>query len=147
MADSVLPPPPPRPDAGATPGRERRGSIIAVSILTAILILGLAIIVFFALAGLIRTPWHTFPPGTSQAYFGYGFEALVSFIVGIPIAILVIIVGHVDLIVLRRIPSDHPNGQAPGRMILTVLLAACLAMMYLALAMQIYYVVISFQTE
>lgn len=122
-----------------TAARER--GIVAVSILTGFVLLGLAVILFLALTGWIRTPWQAFPAGTSLAgvHLAYGVELGVSILLGIPVAVLVILTGHVAMVVLRRIPPYRPDRTEPGRVAMTLLLAVCLATAYLALAMQVYY--------
>jgi hypothetical protein len=165
MTDPVQPFPPARRDPRAGPGwltdaaaagasgqydrirpqpsSQRKGSIITLSILTAIMLLGLAVIVFLASTGFIRTPWQRFPPGTSLAgqHLTYGVDVVVSAFVGMPAAVVVIVIGHVALILLRRIPRSRPESREPGRVMLILLLSVCLATAYLALAMQVLYLV------
>ncbi len=129
---------------GSIVARRRKGNITAVGILTGLMLLGLAIILGLTLTRWIRAPWQVFPPNTSLAgeHLTYGVEFVVSAFLGIPIAALVIIMGHVALYVLRRIPRYRPDYTEPGRILTTLVLVVALATAYLALAMQIYYLVI-----
>jgi hypothetical protein len=150
MTDPVLPDPTrfeqgtaDRVPDGSTVARRRKGNITAVGILTGLILLGLAIILGLALTRWIRTPWQVFPPNTSPAgeHLTYGVELVVSAFLGIPIAVLVIIMGHVALYVLRRIPRYRPDYAEPSRILTTLVLVVALATAYLALAMQVYYLV------
>ena len=127
------------------PAARYRGSVIAVGILSTILFLSVSFAASLALFGFIRTLWNTFPAGTSPDAIGTANIALVFFSIflGLPASVIAIVVGHVTLLILRRIPH-RPEGKAPGRVVLTVLLVASVVTAYLAVAMQIFYVVLIF---
>jgi hypothetical protein len=130
------------------PAAEYQGSVIAVGILSAIVFLSISLVIVLAVVGLIRTPWQTIPAGTSEDVIGLAHlgRLLVSWFLGLPASVVAIVVGHVTLVILRRIP--HRLGRkAPGRVVLTVLLTAALVTAYLAVAMQIYYWVIFLSTN
>ena len=130
------------------PAAEYQGSVIAVGILSAIVFLSVSLVIVLAVVGAIRTPWQTFPAGTSEDIIGLAHlgRAIFSMFLGIPASVVAIVVGHVTLVILRRIP--HRLGRkAPGRVVLTVLLTAALVTAYLAVAMQIYYWVIFVSTN
>ena len=122
------------------PAARYQGSVIAVGILSTIVFLSVSFVAVLALFGAIRTLWNTFPAGTSQDIIGTANIALVFFsmFLGVPASVIAIVVGHVTLLILRRIPH-RPEGKAPGRVVLTVLLVASVVTAYLAVAMQIFY--------
>jgi hypothetical protein len=117
-----------------------RGSVIAIRILSAVVFLSASFLILMTLIGAIRTPWYTFPAGTSPDTIDVTQGAMVIFslLLGIPASVVAIVAGHVTLIILRQIPY-RPEENAPGRVVLTVLLVAALVTAYLAVAMQIYY--------
>jgi hypothetical protein len=122
--------------------------VIAVRILSAIVFLCVSFVIVLALVGAIRTPWHTFPPRTSQDVIGLANLGmlLASMFLGIPASVLAIVMGHVALIIRRRIPQRSAN-KARGWVVLTVLLVVAVVIAYLAVAMQVYYWVIFNQTN
>lgn len=130
------------------PEVQSRGPVIAVGILSVIMLLSVSCVIVLAVAGLIRTPWHTFPAGTSQDVIGFANLGMMLFsmFLGVPAAVVAIVVGHVTLVILRRIPHRSPR-TSPRRVALSVLLAAGLVTAYLAVAMQLYYWVIFYRTN
>lgn len=117
----------------------RRRDIDVASLLIGIMLLGLALILTLALTGWIQTPWQTFPAGVGGVDFRRSLEDAFSIVLGIPAAVAVIVIGHVALYVARRIPPRHPDRAGAGRVVMTAIVAVCLATAYLALAMQVYY--------
>ena len=130
------------------PAAPYQGSVIAVGILSAIVFLSISLVIVLAVVGAIRTPWQTFPAGTSQDIIttAHGAMAIFSMLFGVPASVVAIVVGHVTLVIFRRIPHSSPR-KAPGRVVLTVLLKAALVTGYLAVVMQIYYGVIFFSSN
>lgn len=130
------------------PAGPYQGSVIAVGILSAIEFLSMSLVIVLAIVGAIRTPWQTFPAGTSQDTIGLAHLGmlLVSMLLGVPASVVAIVVGHVTLVILRRLPQ-RLGMKAPGRVVLTVLLTAALVTAYFAVAMQIYYGVIFLRTN
>lgn len=130
------------------PEAQYRGSVIAVRILSVIMLLIVSFLIASAVAGLIRTPWYTFPAGTSPDTIGlsHGVSTLFSMLLGVPASVVVIVVGHVALVILRRIPHRSPR-TSPRRVALNVLLVAGRVTAYLAVADQLYYWVIFYRTN
>lgn len=130
------------------PEAQSRGPVVAVGILSVTMLLSVSCVIVLAVAGLIRTPWHTFPAGTSQDVIGFANLGMMLFsmFVGVPAAVVAIVVGHVTVVMLRRIPHRSP-GTSPRRVALSMLLAAGLVTAYLAVAMQLYYWVIFYRTN
>jgi hypothetical protein len=130
------------------PAASYQGSVIAVGILSTIVFLCMLVVIVLAVIGAIRTPWYTFPAGTSPDVTGLANLGmmLASMFLGVPASVIAIVLGHVTLVILRRIPHRSPR-KAPGRVVLTVLLTAALVTGYLAVAMQIYYGVVFFTTN
>jgi hypothetical protein len=127
------------------PAAQYRGSVIAVRILSPIMFLSVSFVLAAVLFSLIRAPWYTYPAGTSQDVIGTANIARVFFSIflGLPASVIAIVTGHATLLIRRRIPH-RPERKEPGRMVLTVLLVASLVTAYLAVALQIFDLVMIF---
>ena len=88
------------------PAAPYQGSVIAVGILSAIVFLSISLVIVLAVVGAIRTPWQTFPAGTSQDIIGLAHLGMLIFsmFLGVPASVVAIVVGHVTLVILRRLP-------------------------------------------
>jgi hypothetical protein len=130
------------------PEAQSRGPVLAVRILSVIMLLSVSCVIVLAGVGLIRTPWHTYPAGTSEDVIGTGHLVMMVFSMfcGVPAAVVAIVVGHVTLVMRRRIPQ-RAAGTSPRRVALRVLLVAGLVTAYLAVAMQLYYWVLFYRTN
>jgi hypothetical protein len=135
-----LPPHRPHPSTPVRPpSAERPGDTPAIGILTGLVGLGGLILLGLALTGLIWTPWQRFPAQTSAAgvVAEHGFNLIMGVVVAMPVAVGILVCGHVGLLLVRRRARARPESKGPRTVFVTLLLVSGLVVGYVALALQI----------